>query len=405
MNLGPLGDMALRGLTILVRASFTFYLAKVLPLDAFGTYAYIAAASAFLTYLGGADFYAYAHREFLAGRCTLASTIRAQSLFLAASLPLALLAGGLASAHTLQPWLSLWLLAIVAGETLSSELVRLLIVSGRPSSANAVLFLKSAAWMLPWAAVVQTGADVHLASVCQAWTAGLCVAVAVGCWRLPVAARAAFGSPAPTAYFRRAWALLPRLLLGTLALRALFSLDRTAVEQIFGASMTGVYGFYVAVASVYLAMLDAGILARLSPRLISAAAAAALDHGPLLRSMQRWALGMGLAALATYALLIDWVIAFIDKPVLGEHKVFGYFLLVAYTTSAWTTGAANVLYGRGQDGRICLIHLAGLLPFAAGVLLAMRLHDPNWIAAGVLGGLLLHGVLKTRATMPVVPVA
>lgn len=405
MNLSLLGDMVLRGLTIAVRAAFTFYLAKVMPLDEFGTYAYIAAASAFLVYLGGADFYAYAHREYLAARCTLAATVRAQGLLLAASLPLALLVGSLASAHTLAPWLVLWLLAIVAGETISAELVRVLVVCGRPSSANAVLFLKSAAWMLPWAVSVHAGADVHLAGVCQAWTAGLAVAVAFGCWRLPVTARAVAASQAPAAYFRKARALLPRLLVGTLALRALFSLDRTAMEQIFGVAMTGIYGFYVAVAAAYLAMLDAGILARLSPRLISAAATASADPAPVLRSMRRWALGMGLAALAAYALLIDTVIAFIDKPVLGDHKLFGYLLLVAYTVSASTTGPANILYGRSQDGLVFLIHLAGLLPFAAGVLLALQLNDPNWIAFGVLGGLLLLCVLKTRAASPLVPAA
>jgi hypothetical protein len=405
VTLGAVRDMVLRGLTIVVRAGFTFYLAKVLPLDAFGNYAYIAAASAFLVYLGGADFYAYAHREYLARRCSLNATIRAQGLFMAISLPVALIAGGLASVWTLEPWLTLWLLVIVLGETIGAELVRLLVVSSRPSSANVVLFLKSAAWMLPWAVNVHAGASITLSSVFLAWTAGLFLASAYGIWRLPVTLREAAGTPVPLHYFRSARSLLPRLLLGTLALRALFSLDRTLVEKIFGAEMTGIYGFYVAVASSYLAILDAGILARLSPALIGAVANGAHDPRPLLRSMQRWSLALGAVAITAYAVLIDWVIASIGKPALGQHATLGYVLLMAYTVFAYTTGAANILYGRSHDLLICCIHIAGLLPFAAGVLLAQLLHEPIWVAAGVLGGLLLQAFLKARAAAPRVPVA
>lgn len=367
----------------------------MLSLDDFGMYTYMIASVAFFMYLSGADFYAYAHREMLSGRCTAAETIKSQVVFLIRSV---VFSAGLAVAVS---WNSLPLSYLVVlpfllvGESLAAECVRFLIACGRPSAANAVNFLKSAGWMLPLWGWAYLHKALSIEVLLIVWALGLIVAVLGGVLWAPVTWRQVVAAKVPAMFFWQAWKILPKILLGTLALRALFSLDRLAVNYGFDAGMLGTYGFFVAVASAYLAVIDAGILARLFPPLVAAAVSNRMLANKYRRKMEVAAILSGFMAWAAYMLLIDRVIGYIGKPDFMVYKQLGGLILIAYVVYAASMGAHYILYGRKQDLQIMAVHVFGLLPFSFLVWLAIRWSRPELVAWGVLLAMSLQFGLKS----------
>lgn len=394
MKLNILYDILLRSLTILVRALFTFYLVKILSIEDFGMYSYLLASIAFFMYLAGADFYAYAHREMLSGRCTLESAVKSQGIFLSHSI---LLTAGLSVAiswNSLSPLYIILLPLLLAGEAISAESVRLLIACGKPSAANIVNFLKSAGWMLPLWLWGYLQHHLSIDILLLAWASGLATATISGFLFTPVKWAHVISTQVPDGFFRQAWCILPKILLGTLALRALFSLDRLFVSYGFDAAMLGTYGFFVAVASAYLAVMDAGILARLFPPLVAASVSNYSRAKQYKRKMEVAAVFGGLVAYIGYELLIDIVIIFVGKSHFMEHKQLGSLLIISYAIYAASMGSHYILYGRHKDNQIMTIHLLSLLPFSAMIGLAIHRSNPELIAWGVLFSICFQYFIK-----------
>lgn len=395
MKLAFVFDISLRILTIFVRAIFVFYLAKVLYVNDFGRYTYMVASISFFMYLAGADFYAYAHREMLSDRSSAAETLRAQIIFLMISTALASILSVAISWDGLPMLYLVALPLLLAGELFAAECVRFLIVCGRPSAANSVNFLKSAGWMLPlWGWSYYHGA-MSIELLVTWWIFGLIVAVLSGVLWTPVTWMQLVRAKVPDGFFQKALRTLPKILLGTLALRALFSLDRLAVGYGFNSEMLGTYGFFVAVASAYLAVIDAGVLARLFPPLVAAAVSNNQLAQQYRRRMEISAVLSGFMAWLIYLLLIDYIISYIGKPQFMLYKQFGSLILTAYVVYAASMGSHYIMYGRKQDIQIMVVHLFAILPFAIMIWLASIWTEPTLVAWGVLLSMCFQFGLKS----------
>ena len=159
--------------------------------------------------------------------------------------------------------------------------------------------------------------------------------------------------------------------------------------------MLGTYGFFVAVASAYLAVMDAGILARLFPPLVAAAVSNHILAQQYRRKMETAAILGGFLAWVAYMLLIDRVIGYIGKPHFLAYKQLGSLILIAYVVYAASMGAHYILYGRKQDMQIMAVHVFGMLPFAVMIWLATRWSQPELVAWGVLLSMSLQFGLKS----------
>lgn len=384
--LGPALDMALRSCTIAARAIFIFVVAKVLTLDEFGTFAYLQASTSLLLYVAGGDFHMFAHRELLANRCSLPEMLKSQSLFLAVSVSVVCAIAIVASQGTVAQSRALMLVALLVGETLTAELVRVLITAQRPTAANIVNFLKSAGWMLPIIAWSATGRHTTLDNIVVSWTIGLAVAVSVALMRLPCSPAEVLHSAIPSGFYRRALKILPIILVGTIALRAAFSLDRMLIERFLNTASVGIYAFYAGCAAAYLAMLDAGIMTRLYPLLVEASAALDIARvRELQRRMTTSAFVSGLVALVVYIALISPALGLIGKPQFSGHAMVGAVLIIAYTVYGASMGPHYVLYGRHEDTFISITHAASCAMLLTGSAVAAWTGNILFIALGVAG--------------------
>ena len=222
-------DLFIRSCTILVRAVFVFYLAKVMPLEQFGVYSYILASVSICTYIAGLDFYAYAHRCFLHKSINVNQLTKAQVQFLGISVSIVAIISTIFSASVLKGYL-FYFPFLIAGECITNEIIRLQSVCELPTSSNITNFLKSAFWMLGLIILNFFKINVDLDQVFQCWIVGLLVAFFWSFKTFPATTNNILSATVPDKFFVSSLPIIANILIGTIAIRSLFSIDRIYVD-------------------------------------------------------------------------------------------------------------------------------------------------------------------------------
>lgn len=391
-----LGSLGVRAITLGSRAVLVFFLARVLPAADVGVYGLVAATISYGIMVLGLDFYTYAHRELLAvGPDTWPTIIRDQLTFYGIvyviSLPIAWILH-----HEVFPykvaWLSFVLLVI---EHLAQEVGRLLIVLGRPLTAQVVLFIRSGAWV--WIAI----AVLWLAPQYRR------IEVAVGLWALGSACALLLGvaalrdlpwdrraSHVDWRWIRRGLSVGSTYFAATLCFRGLFVVDRYVVQLVAGQEMLGVYTLYASVLSAVIAFLSSGVFDFLYPRVV-----AAYRNGDLhsfARSM-RHLLSHTMVATAAILVLaavgIRPIIVLIDRPIYLTNLNLFWVMLMAAALFALGMVAHYGLYAIGGDRIIVRSHVAGFVTFLAvsGAMASKRI---TGVGVGLAAGFLVICLLK-----------
>jgi O-antigen/teichoic acid export membrane protein len=362
LTIGTFLDILIRFSTILIKGAFVFVLAKNLNAFDFGLYVAVTANIAIFQYLIAGDFSYIAHRELLANRIAVNQMLGSQlalfgALFIIASLPMMVLLPKEMSGTSI-----LLTFVLVLLEALTSELQRHLAVLARFTHANFLLFLKSAGWMIVliffWIhhAVPQTFLVVIIA-----WAIGLSVTLLIGLLNLISYCSGPFEIDAKL--IRNYCRLVPIILIGTLAARALFSIDRLIVEHFFGLEDVGIYGLFAGIATAFVAILDAGLLVRAYPDLVRYSMANDYNYWRLSRRVQIEVGLLTLVAVFGYQLLVPYALTLVGKSSYIQHSNLGLILIVAYGIYSMSFPLNCKLYANGKDRRITIINIFSLLPF------------------------------------------
>ena len=368
-SLARVSNIALRGLTLTSKFALVFFLAKLLAPDQLGLFGLLAATIGFALYVLGFEFYSYSTREIIGSAPQRRlGFIRDQAAFhvvaYVVSLPLLLLVfwrGWL-------PWSYLpWLLALLVLEHTAQELNRILVAVSQPLVASIVLFLRSGAWC--WLAIaamwhVPSTRSIHF--VLALWTVGVATACALAIDRVLRFDRAALAESINWRWIATGLKVAAPLLLASLSIRAIFTIDRYWVESIAGLGTLGAYVLFVGMASAVLSFLDAGVIDFIYPRLVIAAKAG--DDETFRKGMatlRRQVLAAtGSLCLACWMLsepLLNWL----DKPIYLEHLYVLKWLLLAVSIYAVGLIPHIGLYAHGRDRALVLSQLAGFAVFLA----------------------------------------
>lgn len=392
-------DVALRAVSVAARAAFMVISARWLSLENYAALALTMALTGYLIYVAGLDFYVSAHRELLAQRSTLAQVVRAQAAMSSAGLVLALPLLWLLLAADAAPLQIAIASILLVGEAGCAELSRLLVAVGRPSAANGVNFLKAAGWMLPMlAGGPWIEPEQLLATIYAAWGLGLVAALMLGTRALGVRPQALRHDGTARGLIRQHLRLMPVLVLGTLALRAAFSLDRVFIEWAGGAAALAPYALFAGMGAAFMALVDAGVVARLYPPLVAAVARRDL---PQVRAIERSMLARTLLLIAVMVVVLwlglDLLLAFVDKPEFSAQVRLAWIVAAAYASYALSTPSHLILYGLSRDRLLTGIHAATALLLCGFGAVAVAMGDGIWVAWGVLASLAYMGAHKACA--------
>lgn len=377
-KLTRLVNVALRGMTLASKFLLIFFLARFLEPAELGLYGLLTASIGYALYLLGFDFYAFTTREIIKReRHEWGGLLKDQgalSLVLyAVFLPLL----GLIFAKDLLPWhVAGWFFALLILEHLTQELGRLLTAISEQLLASVVLFLRSGIWAVAVTALmfIEPGSR-SLDFVLGAWTLGSLAALLLGIYRISQLKIGGWHKQIDWQWIGKGLRIAIPLLVATLALRGLFTLDRYWLEALAGLEVLGAYVLFMGISNALMSFLDAGVFAFSYPGLITAHSrqdAAAFRQG--LRKLLVQTLVLSAAFAVVALLLIGPLLQWLDKPLYLEQQ--GLFPWILLTTVLYALGMVPhyALYARGHDRPIIHSHIASLLAFIP----ATWLFSFNW---------------------------
>lgn len=268
-----LAVLALRVVTILGRFLLVLSLARFLDPGDVGQYGLLAVTMTFLVYPLGLDFYTFSTREILASNGTrIGGYVRSHIALISRLYLVGFVVAGVLLALGLVSWSVLLAVALVLPfEHGALELERLLVSVHDQTGATAVLLIRQGAWPIALVFIMwKVDGARSLATVVLAWSLGAALACAFGIVRVAPHVRAGFNEPTDWGWVADGVRIALPLLFATLALRALFTLDRFLVGAFSDSETLGAYSFFMSLASV-MSALSASLVSQYQyPRLVVA---------------------------------------------------------------------------------------------------------------------------------------
>lgn len=360
-------NVALRGMTLASKFLLIFFLARFLEPAELGLYGLLTATIGYALYLLGFDFYAFTTRELLRReRSEWGGLLKDQGALSAVLYAVFLPLLCLVFLNGLLPWSLIgWFFALLILEHLTQELGRLLIAISEQLLASLVLFLRSGIWAVAVTALMYFETDVRtLNFVLGAWTLGGLFALLLGVYRITQLKIGGWRKAVDWKWIGKGLKIAIPLLIATLAIRGLFTLDRYWFEALAGLEVLGAYVLFMGFSSALISFLDAGVFAFSYPGLITAHSqqdATAFRHG--VRKLFLQTLGLSVAFAVVALLLIGPLLQWLDRPLYIEQQGLFPWLLLATLLYAIGMVPHYVLYAQGHDRPIIQSHIVSFVVF------------------------------------------
>lgn len=390
-------NVGLRGSTLLSKFSLLFFLAYFLEPSSVALYGLVAATVAYSIYGLGFDFYSYSTRELLGTTSDQwMRLIRDQGVFFVLMYLLVLPLLLLVFVSDFLPWnIIFWFMALVVLEHLAQEINRLLVAIGHQLLASVVLFLRSGVWaalvaLLFWCMPSSRSLD----TVFLFWCSGAGLACGLGGAKLLSLDKKSLRNPVDWRWIKRGIVVAVPLLIATLAIRGVFTIDRYWMGALSGNDALAAYVLYAGIANAIMSFLDAGVFVFLYPKLVSAFKSS--DQNLYRKSMKALLLQTVWVSLVLAILagsLIYPFLMLLDKPVYSDYLPVLYLMLVAITLNALSMVPHYGMYAMSYDRGIIVPHIVALLVFVSTVAtlsLWWAVYAVPIALIVTFGGLLLH---------------
>ncbi|VVM43034.1 MULTISPECIES: lipopolysaccharide biosynthesis protein [Pseudomonas] len=395
-------------MTLASKFLLIFFLARFLEPGELGLYGLLAATIGYALYLLGFDFYTFTTREILKReRSEWGGLLKDQGALSLALYAIFLPLLSLVFVVGLLPWhVGVWFFALLVLEHLTQELGRLLIAISEQLLASVVLFLRSGVWAVAVTALMFIAPESRsLDYVLGAWTIGASAALLLGIYRLKTLKIGGWHKKIDWHWIAKGLKIAIPLLLATLAIRGVFTLDRYWFKDLAGLDILGAYVLFMGICNALTSFLDAGVFAFLYPGLISAFNKQDSDAFRLeLRKLLFQTLLLTFAFVATAIMLIDPLIVWLNKPLYLEHQDLFQWLLLA--TGLYAVGMVPhyALYAQGQDRPIIHSHIASLICFIP-ITWLLSAHSPYLaVPIGLCSAFTLILLWKSWAFLTLTPV-
>lgn len=380
-------NLALRASTLAGKFFLIFSLAKLLPAAQVGTYGLISATILYLLYLIGLDFYTYSSREFIQTPLEkwgglLKSKIAFFFCMYLTVLPVSIF---LFKLNLLPKNLIIYLLALTIFEHLNQELNRFLIICKKQTTASIVLFLRSGIWCYSFSTfafydISQRNID----AVLTHWIAGNIVASSIGIYTIINLEIKGWKDPININWIKRGIRIAVPFLIGTLAIRAIYTLDKYWLEAITNLQIVGAYVLYIGICNALMSFLDAGVFMYSYPELIRAKNEQ--DSKKFQKEKAKMYKQTAIACI-TFSILsyifLPIIINWLDSDIYKNQITSFWILLFGSVTYAISMVPHYCLYAHKEDKIIITSHLKTLMVFILSTLVLTKLNPELAVPLGL----------------------
>lgn len=360
-------NLVLRGMTLASKFLLIFFLARFLEPADLGVYGLIVATIGYVMFLLGFDFYAFTSREILKRDLSEWGGLlkdQASVSFVCYVIFLPLLS--IVFFQGLLPWrFAGWFFALLVLEHLTQELGRLLITISEQLLASLVLFLRSGVWAVLITVLMFFEPGLRsLDLVFGAWCAGAFLGLCLGVFRLMQLNIGGWRKKIDWRWIAKGLKVAIPLLVASLALRGVFTLDRYWFEVLVGLNVLGAYVLFIGIGNALLSFLDAGVFAFAYPALIRAHNRQEVaSFRQSMRKLFIHTLVISFTFSVVALLLVGPLLVWIDKSLYIEHQNLFPWLLLAMVLYAVSMIPHYGLYAQGYDRQILISHIASLQIF------------------------------------------
>lgn len=389
-------NAALRMSALLAKLTLVIGLAFFLPADEVAMYGIVSAVVLFGVYAVGLDFYTHANREMVSIEARRRGTVWRSQWTLYAAVYLVVLCAGVVAVAVLPGQVSViaWIVALLLVEHQAQEVNRLLVVLDDQLAASGIMFLRAGAWGLLSLAVFVAAPDArHITTVFALWFICSGLAVVIGSLRVRHHGLH-WRERSDRGFTRRGLRVAVPFFAGTVALNAMFTLDRFLVGHFLSVDAVAAYTLFVSVAGALRSVLDAGVFSFSLPRVL--AASNAHDILRLRRLVRR--LSVETALIGGIALVVGSGAGWLVTAVFLDDVYLEYFWMLPVAIAAFTffglcTPPQQVLYALRRDQVILATNLAAFVCFVLVAILASAI---TYVAAplGLLAGFVLAWVIR-----------
>jgi len=380
-------NLGLRGATLVSKFLLLFLLARLLEPEEVGLYGLITVTVAYALYLLGFDFYTFTTREIIhRDRSEWGGLLKNQGAFSALLYAAFLPALSVVFYFGLLPVrLAGWFFLLLVLEHVNQELGRLLVAISRPLTASVLLFLRSGLWAFVIAALMFAWPELRsLSTVLLGWSIGGTAAALLGLISLHYLGLGGWDTKVDWTWIGEGVRVAVPLLIATLAIRGVHTVDRYWFEALVGLDTLAAYVLFMGMSTALMSFLDAGVFAFLYPALIQHwKQGSPANFRESLRRLviQTAAFTAGFAICAVFALplLLDWL----DRPVYTENADLFVWLMLATVFFAVSMVPHYALYAQGKDKHLIASHLLALPVFGVSTLLFIPLNHLLAVPAGL----------------------
>lgn len=398
LNNPNLLNVGIRALTLAIRFVLIFILAVYLPPSEVGLYGLIVVTVSYALYFVGFDFYTFSTRDLLGRpKAEWGRLLVSQGVFFGALYALVLPVSLLLFVFGLLPWwVAGWVLLLIVSEHLAQEISRLAIAMGRPLFASVMVFFRQGIWSLAFVlCMIFFESYRSLELLLLFWATGSALSVLMGGFLLRSIEWRKSNLSIDLAWVKRGVLVAFPLLMATLALRGIMTIDRYAFEALNGPDLLGVYSLFMGMAGTVLTFMDAGVFAFLYPRMIAAHNSG--DQAGFLvarATLRKHTLIWSLVLVAGGALVGPFLFMLLPNPIYFDHWPLFVGILIAMGIFVVGMVPHYNLYAVSRDKPIIVAHFTGLLVFLMLVFL-FGAFSPVWAVILAFGGASLAiGIIK-----------
>ena len=381
-------NLNLRAATLVSKFALIFFMAKYLDAKDVGVYGLVAATIGYAIYLVGFEFYNYSTREIIGSDPDLLFgylkdqvVLYALAYVLVFPLIVFFFSSGFISIKYIY-----WFGFLLVVEHLAQELNRVLVAVSQQMLASAVLFVRSGVWgLLAILVMFLSPTSRNLNFVFALWFSGCVLALFMGFWGLRSYSSRSFFKPVNWLWIKKGLRLVWPLLIASLCIRGIFTIDRYWIERVAGLDVLGAYVLYIGMATAVLSFLDAAVIVFFYPKLILFAKSSDYHQFSIsMRGLSFNVIGFTLF-LSVACYFFGWGMAlWLDNVVYVEYFYILKWLILAMALYAFSMIPHVGLYALHKDSHIFFSQVGGFVVFLVSYF-SMRMANVDGVSAVLWG--------------------
>lgn len=383
-RLAPLLNLTIRALTLLGKFILLFYIAKFLSVSEVGVYGLIVVLVSYALYAVGFDFYTYSTRELIRQpHSDWSDYLKKQLQFILATYIILLPLLSLGVSTIIDPHWLIYLCVLIILEHLNQELMRLLIIDNKSVLASNLMFIRGGLWCYVSILLMYFHwIPQNLSSVLLSWILFDLLALLIGVYSIKQYLHFHHSATVSFTWIINGLKICIPLLLSTLMIRAITTLDRIWLEHLEGIEVVAAYALFVGLTNSMISFLETGVFSFIYPKMIGSSQHRTEFFKHVRKMISQSTLLISLISIVL-VLVLPYLLAWIDKETYQQYRYVFYIILLANIFYCFSMIPHYILYAFNRDKLIIFSHMLGLLIFILSSLLFIYNRVPVAIAYGV----------------------